>query len=391
MPRTSPDRIPFNVPQARGAELLYVRHAIESGALSGNGAFARRCAQWLEQETGAIRAFMTPSCSAALEMSTRLADVGPGDEVIMPSFGFVSTATAVVRCGGVPVFADIDPLTLNLDPLAAASAIGPRTRAMTVIHYGGVAADMEALTSLALRTGITLIEDAAHSVGATWRGRALGSIGRLGTLSFHDTKNVQCGEGGALLVNDPELASEAEIMHSRGTNRAQFTRGEVDRYTWVGEGSNYLMGELSSAFLWAQLEHAGAVTEERRGIWQRYWDAFADLEARGTVRRPVVPDDCEHNGHIFYLLMASRAHRDALIAALDEMGVQSVFHYVPLHSSPAGERFARTAGPLRVTDDISERLVRLPLWAGMDDQRVERVVDSVYAALSHRSARAVAV
>src|SRR5262249_53893527 len=246
-----------------------------------------------------------------------------------------STATAVVRCGGVPVFADIDPETLNLDPLAVANAIGVRTRAIYVIHYGGVAADMEALEELALRAGLTLVEDAAHSVGATCGGRALGSIGRLGTLSFHDTKNIQCGEGGALLVNDPELTRDAEIMHSRGTNRAQFTRGEVDRYTWVGEGSNYLMGQLAAAFLWAQLEHAAAVTDERRAIWQRYFEAFADLEASGAVRRPVVPADCEHNAHIFYLLLPSRGHRDALIAALDELGVQSVFHYVPLHSSPA--------------------------------------------------------
>ncbi|MDA0163876.1 dTDP-4-amino-4,6-dideoxygalactose transaminase [Solirubrobacter ginsenosidimutans] len=380
MPRI-PERIPFNVPEAHGAEATYVRKAVEGGALSGNGTFGRLCAEWLQRRSGTARAFMTSSCSAALEMSTRLAGVGPGDEVIMPSFTFVSTASAVVRCGGRPVFVDIDPETFNLDPVAVANAIGPRTRAISVVHYGGVAADMQAIMDVARRAGLIVVEDAAHCVGATWRGRALGTIGDLGTLSFHDTKNLQCGEGGALLVNEPALVPEAEIMLNRGTNRAQFARGEVDRYTWVGEGSNYLMSELNAAYLWAQFEQADAVTEARRALWRTYWEAFAELERQGTVQRPVVPDECEHNAHIFALLLPDRARRDALIAALDEQGVQAVFHYVPLHSSPAGRKLGREGGSLAVTDDISDRLVRLPLWAGLGEERVARVIASVRTAL----------
>ncbi|HEY6888079.1 MAG TPA: dTDP-4-amino-4,6-dideoxygalactose transaminase [Solirubrobacter sp.] len=380
MPRI-PERIPFNVPEVHGAEQQYVRHAIDGSPLSGNGAFGRRCANWLEDTTGTAHAFMTASCSAALEMSARLAGVGPGDEVIMPSFTFVSTASAVARCGGRPVFVDVDPETFNVDPRAVANAIGSRTRAISVVHYGGVAADMQAIMDLARRAGLIVIEDAAHSVGASWRGRALGSIGDLGTLSFHDTKNLQCGEGGALLVNEPALVPEAEIMLNRGTNRAQFARGEVDRYTWVGEGSNYLMSELNAAFLWGQFERAEAVTEARRALWRTYWEAFAELEQHGTVQRPVIPDECEHNAHIFHLLLPDRARRDALIAALDEQGVQAVFHYVPLHSSPAGRKLGRDGGSLAVTDDISDRLVRLPLWAGLGEARIARVIASVFTAL----------
>jgi dTDP-4-amino-4,6-dideoxygalactose transaminase len=390
MPRFS-ERIAFNVPEIHGAELEYVAAAIARGSLSGNNAFARHCAAWLAETTGAAGAFMTASCSAALEMSARLVGVGPGDEVIMPSFTFVSTASAIVRCGGVPVFVDVDPETLNIDPRAVADAITPRTRAISVVHYGGVAADMQALGDIARSAGLPLVEDAAHSLGATWRGQALGAIGQLGTLSFHDTKNLQCGEGGALLVNEPALVPEAEIMHNRGTNRAQFTRGEVDRYTWVGEGSNYLMGELSAAYLWAQLERAEAITAARRAIWDSYWDAFAELEQRGWVRRPVVPDDCEHNAHIFHLLLPDRARRDALIAALDERGVQSVFHYIPLHASPAGYKFGRVAGSMAITDDVSDRLVRLPLWSGLGEARAARVIDAVEAAVSHSARQPLAV
>jgi dTDP-4-amino-4,6-dideoxygalactose transaminase len=382
-------RVPFNRPQSAGAELDYIERAVVHGHLAGEGLFARRCAAWLQAELGSERVFMTSSCSAALEMAARLAGIGPGDEVIMPSFTFVSTATAVIRAGGVPVFAEIDPDTLNLDPAAAAAALGPRTRAICPIHYGGVAADMEALGDLALRAGLRVIEDAAHAVGASWRGRPLGSLGDLAGLSFHETKNVQCGEGGALLVNDSSLGAGAELMHNRGTNRGAFERGEVDHYTWVGEGSNYLMGELNAAFLWAQLEQAEALTGTRRLIWQAYYESFEDLEARGVARRPVVPAGCVHNAHVFYLLLGDRAERDALIATLARRGVQAVFHYVPLHSSPAGRRLGRAAGDLALTENLAGRIVRLPLWAGLTPDQVGHVIGAVNGALQPRRRLAV--
>jgi dTDP-4-amino-4,6-dideoxygalactose transaminase len=277
------DPIPFNHPQTVGDELMHMDSVLASGRLAGNGRFGRRCGAWLQERVGCGAAFMTPSCSAALEMATRLAGVHEGDEVIVPSFTFVSTATAVLRAGGTPVFVDIDPDTLNLDPGAVAAAVGPRTRAIVIVHYGGVACDMEAIAAAARDAGLAVIEDAAHALGASWRDRPLGSIGHLAALSFHETKNLQCGEGGALLVNDDALIADAERMHDRGTNRAQFARGEVDHYTWICEGSNYLMSELTAAFLWGQFERADAVTAERRALWSAYWDGFEDLEERGMA------------------------------------------------------------------------------------------------------------
>ena len=384
------DRIPFNRPQTAGAESAYVRSALASGGLAGGGPFTRRCAAWLQERIDCAGAFMTPSCSAGLDMATRLAGVGQGDEVIMPSFTFVSTASAAVRAGATPVFVDVDPGTLNIDPSAAAAAVGPRTKALSVVHYAGVACDMQALAGVAREAGLALIEDAAHAIGASWRGRPLGSIGALAALSFHDTKNVHCGEGGALLVNDTTLLAGAQSMHDRGTNRAQFERGEADCYTWVGEGSNYLMSELSAAFLWGQLEQADSVTAARRALWSRYWHGFEELEARGVARRPVVPDDCEHNGHIFFLLLEGRRERDALIETLAAEQIQAVFHYIPLHRSPAGRRFARVSGDLAVTDSVANRIVRLPLWPGLGDEGQARVIDAVYSALGVRARRRVA-
>jgi dTDP-4-amino-4,6-dideoxygalactose transaminase len=385
------DPIPFNRPQATGPELDNIRTALADGHLSGSGAFARRCAAWLQERVGSDGVFMTPSCSAALEMAMRLSGIGPGDEVIMPSFTFVSTASAAARTGATPVFVDIEPNALNIDPAAVAAAVGPRTRAICVVHYGGVSCDMQAIDEVAEAAGLTVIEDAAHAIGASWQGRPLGSIGRMATLSFHETKNLQCGEGGALLVNDPSLIGQAEIMHNKGTNRAQFFRGEVDRYTWVGDGSNYVMSELSAAFLAGQFDNADPVTAARMGTWRSYYDAFAGAERRGLLRRPIVPAGCDHNAHLFYLLLPDRARRDALIAALAERGVQAVFHYVPLHSAPAGRRLGRTSGSLRVTDDLSGRLVRLPLWHGLSEEQVGRVIDSVHEALPDLSRQAVGV
>ena len=373
--------IPFNRAYMTGREVDNVERAVDNLHLSGNGPFTRRCEEWLAERTGAHRALLTTSGTAALELATLLLGLGPGDEVIMPSFTFVSTANAVVLRGATPVFVDVRRDTLNLDVEAAERAIGTRTRAIVPVHYGGVACDMDALRSLARDRGLALLEDAAQGVMASYRGRALGTMGVLGCLSFHETKNLTAGEGGALLVNDPALTARAEAVHEKGTNRAQFARGLVDKYTWVDVGSSFLPSEINAAFLWAQLEEADEITARRLEIWSRYHQAFAPLEAAGRLRRPIVPPECEHNAHMYYLLLADRPARDRLIARLGERGVMAVFHYVPLHSSPAGRRYGRTVGDLPHTDAAADRVVRLPLWAGLDHADVERIVAEVVAAL----------
>jgi dTDP-4-amino-4,6-dideoxygalactose transaminase len=370
-------RIPFNQPQLVGREHAYIDEAIASGKLSGNGLFSRRCADWFEREVGARRALITPSCTAALEMSAILAEVGPDDEVIMPSFTFVSCANAFALRGATPVFVDVVPDTLNIDPDAVAAAITERTRAIVAVHYGGVACDMARLGEIASRHDLILVEDAAHALPAAVDGRPLGSIGQLATFSFHETKNVHCGEGGALLVNDPALVERAEIVQEKGTNRARFFRGEISKYTWQDIGSSYLLSEVAAAFLWAQLEHLEDVTRRRLTIWRRYHDAFATLEEEGALRRPMVPAGCEHSAHLYYLLLPTQERRDELITRLAARDVQAVFHYVPLHESPAGRRFGRAAGALDATSDLSGRLVRLPLWAGLGPEDIERVIAAV--------------
>jgi dTDP-4-amino-4,6-dideoxygalactose transaminase len=374
------DEIPFNRPRLVGNEHSYIDQALMSGKLSGNGPFAQRCAEDLERRLGASRVLITPSCTAALEMAGILANLGPGDEVIVPTFTFVSAANAIALWGATPVFVDSLPDTLNVDPDAVAAAITPRTKAIVVVHYGGVACKMAELRALADEHGLVLIEDAAHSLPGSWNGRPLGSIGHLATFSFHETKNVHCGEGGALAINDPAMVQRAEIVQEKGTDRSRFFRGEVDKYTWQDIGSSYLLSEVCTAFLWAQLEQLEEITAGRRAVWSRYHEALAPLEEAGELRRPVVPEGCEHSGHLYYLLLNSEAERDAMIRGLGEDGVRSVFHYVPLHSSPAGERFGRTAGSTAVADSASSRLLRLPLWSGMDDEAVQRVID---AALAH--------
>lgn len=371
------EEIPFNRPHVVGTEFAYIEEAILTGKLSGNGVFAERCARWLEARTGAHRALITPSCTAALEMCAVLCDVGPGDEVIVPSFTFVSTSNAFVARGGVPVFVDVRADTFNVDEGAVEAAITSRTKAAVVVHYAGVPCEMDAIMAVAERHGLTVIEDAAHALLSTWRGRAAGGIGHFGTLSFHETKNVHSGEGGALLINRPELVERAEIVQEKGTNRSQFFRGEVDKYTWVDTGSSHLLSEVATAFLWAQLEHAERLTLRRREVWSAYHEALAPLEVAGLVRRPVIPSEIEHNGHLYYLLLPSREARDAMIRKLRAKGVHAVFHYVPLHSSPAGRRYGRAHGDLAVTNEVSARLVRLPLWNDMSDDQVERVIDSV--------------
>jgi dTDP-4-amino-4,6-dideoxygalactose transaminase len=377
--------IPFNRPQLAGREHLYIDEALATGKLSGNGRFGMRCTAWLERKLGARKALMTPSCTAALEMTMLLVDLEPGDEVIVPSFGFVSVATSVALRRAVPVFADVSPDTLNIDPDAVAAAITPRTRAIVLIHYGGVACDLNRIGELAARHRLTVIEDAAHALPAALDGRPLGSIGRLAAFSFHETKNVHCGEGGALVVNDDRLIAPAEIVQEKGTDRARFFRGEVDRYTWRGLGSSYLMSEVAAAFLWAQLEAIESITARRQDIWHRYHEALEPLEAQGLARRPVVPAGATHSAHLYYLLLPRADLRDPFIAAMREEGVHVVFHYVPLHSSPAGRRLGRAAGNLRVTEDVSARLVRLPLWAGLADEEVELVIQAVARSIERTS------
>ena len=371
------ERILFNRPHTTGAELDYIQQAIDNGHLSGRGPFASRCTEWLEARTGTPRALLTASCTSALEMAALLAGVREGDEVIMPSFTFVSTANAIALRGATPVFVDIRADTLNIDEALVADAIGPRTRALVAVHYAGVGCELDALGAIASDHGLALIEDAAQGAMANYRGRALGSVGQLGCLSFHETKNVHCGEGGALLVNDPALVHRAEVVQEKGTNRTEFVRGQVDKYTWVDLGSSFLTSEVNAAFLWAQLERAQEITERRLAIWQRYHDHFMELEERGLVRRPVVPKHCEQNAHMYYLLADDRTARDALIDGLSRRGVQSVFHYVPLHSAPAGKNLGRAAGPLPVTDSTGDCLVRLPLWPDMSEEQVEWVARSV--------------
>jgi dTDP-4-amino-4,6-dideoxygalactose transaminase len=369
-------KVPFNHPAVVGRELANLREALDQAHLSGDGTFTRRSHELLREAVGGARVLLTHSCTGALEMAAMLADVGPGDEVIMPSFTFVSTANAFALRGAKCVFVDIRPDTLNLDESLVAEAVTPRTRAIVPVHYAGVACEMDTLLEIARRDELLVIEDAAQGFGATYRGRPLGAIGQLGALSFHATKNVVSGEGGALVVGDGRFGTRAEIVREKGTNRSSFFRGEVDKYTWVDVGSSYLPSELVAAFLAAQLEHWRDITRRRRAIWQTYHEGFAELEAAGVVRRPIVPADCEHNGHLYYLLLPSLDVRTRVLDALKAQGIHAVFHYVPLDTAPAARRFARTHGTLTVTHDIADRLVRLPLWLGVEDEQ-PRIIDTI--------------
>lgn len=369
-----------------GSELDYVEEALQCGQLSGGGAITRRCAAWLEEQSGAGRVLLTHSCTGALEMAALLADVGPGDEVIMPSFTFPSTANAFALRGATPVFVDVCEETLNMDPDRVAAAVGPPTRAIVPVHYSGIGCDMDAICAIADRAGAMVIEDAAQGIMATHRDRALGSIGALGAFSFHETKTLSSGEGGALLVNDPELVERAEILLEKGTDRAAFFRGEIDKYTWRDLGSSFLMSEITAAFLYAQLESADEILSRRTATWQRYHAGFADLESEGLARRPVVPGDCTHNGQAYWLLLPSGEIRDRLLADLRASGIAAIFHYVPLHGSRAGRRYGRPAGDLSRTEDLAARMVRMPLWVGLPDSDVDRVVEAVGRELGQASA-----
>lgn len=376
-------RIPFNRPRPVGNEIEYIHQAIENGHLSGNGIFTKRCQAWLQERVGCAKVLLTQSCTAALEMSAILADIQPGDEIIMPSFTFVSTANAFVLRGGVPVFVDIRPDTLNIDEKRIAEAITPKTKAIVPVHYAGVGCEMDDILALAEEHGLFVIEDAAQGIESQYRGQALGSFGTFSALSFHETKNVSSGEGGALIINDKSFVDRAEIIWEKGSDRARFFRGQVDKYTWVDIGASYLPSELTAAFLYGQFEKIEWIGKRRLQIWQKFHDAFEEVESIGIARRPVIPSQCRHNAHIYYLLLPDLEKRTAFIEELKGKGIQAIFHYIPLHSSPAGRRWGRTNGNLPVTEETSDRLVRLPLWIGMSEDEIDDVISSSLDALKH--------
>lgn len=369
--------IPFNKPHMTGRELYYIAQAHFNQMLAGDGPFTKRCHAWLEAKTGCRRALLTNSCTAALELSALLLDIQPGDEVILPSFTFVSTANAFALRGAVPVFVDVRGDTLNLDERLVEAAITPRTKAIVPVHYAGVGCEMDTLLAIAQQHALSVVEDSAQGVMACYKGRPLGSLGHLGAYSFHETKNVISGEGGALLVNDPQYVDRAEVLREKGTDRSRFFRGEVDKYTWQDIGSSFLPGELIAAFLWAQLEEAESVTQGRLRSWQIYHDLLAPLEDQARLRRPIVPAECSHNAHMYYILLPDTPTRDGLMHELRGRGIYAVFHYVPLHSSPAGRRLGRTPQELPVTDSVAGRLLRLPLWSGISVDEQATVVSAI--------------
>jgi len=375
----SPHRIPFNKPEIVGDELRYIREAVESGHLSGDGAFTKRCSALLERELGVGRVLLTTSCTHALEMCALLLDVQPGDEVVVPSFAFVSTVNAFVLRGAQPVFVDVRPDTLNLDEKLVAERVGPRTKAIVALHYAGVACEMDELGRIARDAGTSLVEDAAHALFGSYRGRALGSFGRLATLSFHETKNVSCGEGGALLVNDPALVERAEILREKGTNRSRFFRGEIDKYTWVDLGSSWLPSEVLAAYLWAQLEARDRIQRARERVWRRYRDELTGWAQAHDVRLPILPPHCGPAWHMFQLVLPSLDARQRLTEHLRARGILAVFHYLPLHLSPMGRRLGGRPGDCPVTEDLSDRLLRLPFYNGLAEEAQGEVIDAVQA------------
>ena len=380
------NRIPFNRPFIVGKELYYIARAVSFGNVGGDGYFTQECSRLLEKRFGIHRVLMTPSATAALEMAAMLCDLGPGDEVILPSFTFVSTANAVVRLGAKPVFVDIRPDTLNLDEALIERALTPRTRAIMPVHYAGVSCEMQPILDIANQHGLTVIEDAAQGVNSHYEGRPLGSLGALAAYSFHETKNFICGEGGALCINDPKLVERAEIIRDKGTNRRKFFRGETDKYTWVDVGSSYVPSEISCAFLYAQLEQFEQITERRRQIYQQYLDRLQPLEAAEMLRLPRIPANCTANYHMLYILLPSGELRDGLIEHLRSQAIQSVFHYIPLHDSPMGMTFGYKTGDLPVTESVSRRLLRLPFFYEITDAEQTKIAESIADFLNQNNA-----
>ena len=377
----APEPIPFNRPFIAGRELYHISQAVLSGQLAGNGDFTRKCQTWLEAHAGCGKALLTASCTGALEMAAILCGLQPDDEVILPSFTFVSTANAFHMRGARLVFADISPDTLNLDPASVRERLTARTRAICVVHYAGVGCDMDAFAAMTPPGGPILVEDAAHAIGAFYKDKPLGGFGALSAYSFHETKNFISGEGGALGVNDPSLVPRAEIIWEKGTNRSQYFRGLVDKYTWVDIGSSFLPSELIAAFLYAQFEQAEEITRRRLACWRYYQAGLSDLEATGRIRLPVIPALCRHNAHMLYVLLESAAERDGLMAHLRGLGIMAVFHYVPLHLSPMGQSMGYREGMFPVTESASARLLRLPLFYDLTSRQQDRVIAGIRAYL----------
>lgn len=371
-------RIPFNIPPYVGHEMEYLQKACEvNHKICGDGPFTKQCKAWVEEKTGTAGCLMTTSGTSALEMAAHLSHIQPGEEVIMPSYTFCSTADAFVLRGAVPVFVDIRPDTMNLDETLLEDAITDKTRAIAAVHYAGVSCEMDTILEIAKRHHLTVVEDAAQGVMSSYKGRALGTIGDFGCYSFHETKNYSMGEGGAILIRDPEKISEAEILREKGTNRSQFFRGQIDKYTWVDYGSSFLPSELNAAYLMAQLDQADEINNARLARWEQYYRLLSPLAAEGRIELPVIPEGCVHNAHMFYIKTGDLEERQALIQALREQGILAVFHYIPLHSSPAGKKFGRFHGEDRYTTRESERLLRLPMYYSLTEENVNDVVSVI--------------
>lgn len=369
--------INFNEPPFVGTELTYVRQAIDNKKICGDGEFTKKCNKWIEEKTGCQKALLTTSGTAALEMAALLCDFQSGDEVILPSYTFSSTATAFVLAGATLVFIDIRPDTMNIDEKKIEDAITDKTKAICVVHYAGVACEMDAIMSIAEKHGLMVVEDAAQGVMSSYKGNALGTIGNFGCFSFHETKNYSMGEGGALLIRDSAFNEKAEILREKGTNRSKFFRGQIDKYTWVDYGSSYLPSDMNAAYLWAQLEQANRINDDRLATWRRYNEAFADLEEQDLLELPTIPNTAVHNAHMYYIKLKDLNERQTMIAHLREHGILSVFHYIPLHSAPAGEKFGRFHGEDEFTTKESERIVRLPMYYGISNKDVESVIEGV--------------
>lgn len=369
--------IRFNVPPYTGKELDYIKIAVENQKICGDGEFTKKCNEWMEHKTGTAKALLTTSCTHATELAAILADIRPGDEVIMPAYTFVSTADAFVLRGATAVFVDIRPDTMNMDENLIEAAITPKTKAIVPVHYAGVCCEMDKIMELAEKYNLVVVEDAAQGIMSTYKGKALGTIGDFGCFSFHETKNFSMGEGGALLIRDEKDIENAEIIREKGTNRAKFFRGQIDKYTWVEKGSSYLPSEMNAAYLYAQLELADEITADRMATWNRYYEAFCPLQEAGMVELPVIPEHCTHNAHMFYLKCKDLEERTAFIQFLKENDILAVFHYVPLHTAPAGLKYGRFHGEDKYTTKESERLVRLPLYYGLEPEKTDYIISKV--------------
>ena len=371
--------VSFNKPPYIGKESEYVLDAVNKGHISGDGEYTKKCAKKLEELSGTKRALLTTSCTHATEMAALLSDIKPGDEVIMPSYTFVSTADAFVLRGAIPVFVDIRPDTMNIDETLIEDAITSKTKAIVPVHYAGVGCEMDTIMDIARRHNLTVIEDAAQAIASTYKGKALGTFGDFGCYSFHETKNISMGEGGALLIQNEDLIEPAEIIREKGTNRAKFFRGQIDKYTWVNYGSSYLPSDMNAAYLWAQLENIDIIQKKRLSVWNRYREGLSELEKKEYIEFGMIPDECTNNAHMFYIKVRDLETRTELISYLKEKGIMAVFHYVPLHSAPAGRKFGRFNGEDRYTTKESERLMRLPLFYSITEEEVEYIIDKLKA------------